>query len=92
MVLNNYSGPPVGEVFSNTYNDLADGFGGVNSDGPGSLRNFMGQSIPPLWIMEETDNALLQGGQITGFNVTVFPQASVRRRDHCDAGAEPGFL
>jgi subtilisin-like proprotein convertase family protein len=74
VVLNNYSGPPVGEVFINTYNDFADGSGGVSTDGPGSLRNFMGQTIPPLWILEQTDNANLQGGQITSFSVTVFPQ------------------
>jgi subtilisin-like proprotein convertase family protein len=74
VVLNDASGPPVGQLFTNTYNDLADGFGGVNTDGPGSLANFMGQTIPPVWMLQEVDNGALQGGQIIGFSVTVFPQ------------------
>jgi len=74
VVLNDYTGPPVGEIFTNYYNDLADGFGGVHTDGPGSLANFMGQTIPPLWMLEETDNSAFQGGEIIGFSVTVYPQ------------------
>ena len=75
VVLNNFSGPVGGDYyFTNTYNDLDDGFGGVHSDGPGSLQNFMGQTIPPLWMLEESDNAAFQGGIITSFSVTVYPQ------------------
>jgi subtilisin-like proprotein convertase family protein len=33
----------------------------------------MGQNIPPIWIMQEDDDSLLQGGQITSFSVTVYP-------------------
>jgi subtilisin-like proprotein convertase family protein len=61
-------------LFTNTYNDLDDGFPGVHTDGPGSLQNFMGQPIPSQWMLEEADNAAFQGGEITGFSVTVYPQ------------------
>jgi subtilisin-like proprotein convertase family protein len=74
VVLNNFSGPQVGELFTNTYNDLDDGFPGVHTDGPGSLQNFMGQTIPPVWLLEEADNAAFQGGEIVSFSVTVSPQ------------------
>jgi len=74
VVLNNFSGSGVGELFTNTYNDLDDGFPGTHTDGPGSLENFMGQNVPPIWMLEEADNAAFQGGVITGFSVTVYPQ------------------
>jgi subtilisin-like proprotein convertase family protein len=74
VVLNNFSGPNVFELFTNTYNDLDDGFGGAHSDGPGSLENYMSQTIPPLWLLEEMDDAAFQGGVITAFSVTVYPQ------------------
>jgi subtilisin-like proprotein convertase family protein len=78
VVLNNFSGPQAPLIlFTNTYNDLDDGFGGVNSDGPGSLQSFMGQTIPPMWMLEEMDNGAFQNGVITGFSVTVSPQPLV---------------
>jgi subtilisin-like proprotein convertase family protein len=72
VVINNYS--DLLTNVPNLYNDLNDGFPGVHTDGPGSLQNFMGQTIPPLWLLEESDNAAFQGGQVTGFSVTVSPQ------------------
>jgi subtilisin-like proprotein convertase family protein len=74
VVLNNYSGSLIGDLFSNTYNDLPDGFPGVHTDGPGSLVNYMGQTIPPIWMLQEADDAAFQGGVVTGFSVTVDPQ------------------
>jgi subtilisin-like proprotein convertase family protein len=75
VVLNNFSGPQAPLIiFTNTFNDLDDGFGGVNSDGPGSLQNFMSQTIPPLWMLQEMDSGAFQGGAILSFSVTVSPQ------------------
>jgi subtilisin-like proprotein convertase family protein len=74
VVLNNFSGGVVGELFTNFYNDLDDGVGGVHTDGPGSLANFMSQTIPPLWMLQEADDSPIQGGEIVSFSVTVYPQ------------------
>ena len=73
VVLNNFSANS-GNIFSNTYNDLPDGFPGIHTDGPGSLANFVGQTIPPLWMLQEADDSVFQGGIVTGFSVTVDPQ------------------
>jgi subtilisin-like proprotein convertase family protein len=79
VVLNNFTGPEVGQIMNVTYNDLDDNTvpGAVNSDGPGTLRSAISQTIPTFWLLQETDNALLQGGDITGFSVTVSPQPNV---------------
>ena len=73
VVLNNYSANS-SNLFYNTYNDLPDGFPGIHTDGPGSLANFVGQTIPPLWMLQEADDSVFQGGIVTGFSVTVDPQ------------------
>ena len=72
VVLNNYSGPPGG--FTNSYNDLHDNTGGVDSDGPGTLKSYISGSGMGMWMLTEQDNALLQAGQVDSFSVTGFPQ------------------
>ena len=71
-VLNSYSGPPGG--FTNIYNDLDDNTGGIGSDGPGSLKNYISTAGQGMWMLTEADNALLQAGQVNSFSVTGFPQ------------------
>jgi len=73
-VLNYYSGPKGG--FTNTYNDLGDNStpGSVNSDGPGSLKSYISTPGQGMWMLTESDNALLQSGQVNLFSVTGYPQ------------------
>jgi subtilisin-like proprotein convertase family protein len=74
VVLNNYSGAPGG--FTNIYNDLNDNSvpGAVTADGPGTLKNYIGSSGQGMWMLTETDNAVLQAGQVNSFSVTGYPQ------------------
>ena len=74
VVLNNYSGPPGG--FTNNYNDLNDNTitDSVNADGPGTLKNYISATGLVMWKLTESDNALLQSGQVTTFSVTGYPQ------------------
>jgi subtilisin-like proprotein convertase family protein len=74
VVLNNYSGAPGG--FTNSYNDLNDNTvpGSLTADGPGTLRNYIGTPGQGMWMLTETDNALLQAGQVESFSVTGYPQ------------------
>jgi subtilisin-like proprotein convertase family protein len=73
-VLNHYSGPPGG--FNTTYDDLQENpaAGDSLSDGPGSLKNYIGQGGVGLWMLTEADDALGQVGEVTAFSVTVTPQ------------------
>jgi subtilisin-like proprotein convertase family protein len=74
VVLNHYSGPPGG--LTATYDDLQEtpGAGDSISDGPGSLKNYIGQPGQGLWMLTEADDALAQAGQIVTFNITATPQ------------------
>ena len=74
MVLNHYSGPPTG--LSRTYDDLQESPANddATSDGPGSLKNYVGLPGEGLWMLTEADDALAQAGQVTTFTVTVMPQ------------------
>ncbi|HEY3856849.1 MAG TPA: S8 family serine peptidase [Verrucomicrobiae bacterium] len=73
-VLNHNSGAPGG--FSVTYDDLQEqaSSGDALSDGPGSLKNFIGQAGQGLWMLTEADNALGQTGEVETFSVTGTPQ------------------
>ncbi len=73
-VINHNSGPPGG--FTNVYDDLQENPSGpdILTDGPGSLKNFVGQAGQGLWMMTEADNALGQNGEVETFSVTGTPQ------------------
>jgi subtilisin-like proprotein convertase family protein len=77
-VLNHFTGAPGG--FTNTYDDLPDGTvvsGGypvIASDGPGTLRNFIGQGAAGQWRLNEVDNVFTQTGMVTVLSLTVWPQ------------------
>jgi subtilisin-like proprotein convertase family protein len=77
-VLNHFTGAPGG--FTNTYDDLPDGtvVGGgypvIASDGPGTLRAFIGQEAAGQWRLNEKDNVFTQTGMVTVLTLTVWPQ------------------
>ena len=76
-VLNHLTGSPGG--FINTYDDLPDGtlnspYPIVGSDGPGNLRNFVGQPAAGQWRLNERDNVYTQTGMVTMLTLTVWPQ------------------
>ena len=76
-VLNHFTGGPGG--FTNTYDDLPDGtvssvYPLVASDGPGTLRNFVGQPAAGQWRLNERDNVFTQTGMVTVLSLTVWPQ------------------
>jgi subtilisin-like proprotein convertase family protein len=72
-VINHYTGPPGG--FSKTYDDLQENLQSTNSitDGPGTLKNYIGMPGQGMWQLTEADNAIAQGGQVGTFNVTGYP-------------------
>ncbi len=72
--LNHHSGAPGG--FTTNYDDLQEqpSSGSTLSDGPGSLKNFIGQSGQGLWMLTEADSALGQVGQVVTFSITATPQ------------------
>ena len=92
-VLNNHSFPPVTPMpitFTNIYEDNGqkDIAGSRHTDGPGSLRNFVGDYGFGPWILTEVDNAPNHTGRVEtlwiklekqhltdGVNVTVEPQS-----------------
>jgi subtilisin-like proprotein convertase family protein len=92
-VLNNHSFPPVNPVpisFTNIYEDNGqkDIAGSRRTDGPGSLRNFVGDYGFGPWILTEVDNAPNHTGRVDtlwiklekqhltdGVNVTVEPNS-----------------
>jgi hypothetical protein len=73
VFLNNQSGEYPG--FTNYYDDLPENPGtlATPSDGPGSLRNFVGQPISGEWQLSEVDNALGATGDVTVYTVTLSP-------------------
>jgi subtilisin-like proprotein convertase family protein len=73
-VLNNFSGLPGG--FTNIYNDLNDGTipGAINSDGPGTLKDYITTTGAGMWTLTESDNAILQAGQVLSVTLTAYPQ------------------
>lgn len=73
-VLHHHSGAPGG--FTNTYDDLQEQptSGSTLTDGPGSLKNFVGQSGQGLWMLTEADSALGQVGEVETFMITATPQ------------------
>ena len=46
----------------------------VGSDGPGTLRNFMGQPAAGQWRLNEKDTVFTQTGMVTMLTLTVWPQ------------------
>jgi hypothetical protein len=76
-VLNHFTAAPGG--FTNTYDDLPDGtlnspYPIIASDGPGTMRNFIGLPGAGQWRLNERDNVYNQTGMVTMLTVTVWPQ------------------
>jgi subtilisin-like proprotein convertase family protein len=86
-VPNHFTGAPGG--FTNAYDDLQDGTTPplitqpdgttyappiIDSDGPGTLLNFVGQPGAGQWILNERDNILFQTGMVTTLTLLVWPQ------------------
>ena len=84
---NHLTGAPGG--FTNAYDDLQDGTTPplipqadgttyaapiIDSDGPGTLLNFVGQPGAGQWILNERDNILNQTGWVTTLTLLVWPQ------------------
>jgi subtilisin-like proprotein convertase family protein len=65
--------------FTNYYDDLSENPAvlSVPSDGPGSLRDFVGQPVEGEWQLSEVDNALGASGTVTAYSVTVSPQPPI---------------
>jgi subtilisin-like proprotein convertase family protein len=76
-VLNNFSGYQYG--ITNTYDDLdeAPSSGDIPSDGPGSLTQYVGQSMNGLWLLSEANNDQFVTGFVNNYTVTVDPQPPV---------------
>src|SRR5579862_456203 len=74
VFLNNHSGEFPG--FTNFYDDLSENPAALvtSSDGPGSLRDFIGQPSGGLWELSVVDNALGATGEVTAYNITVSQQ------------------
>jgi subtilisin-like proprotein convertase family protein len=77
--LNHFTGSPGG--FTNWYDDLPDGSiqqlfgtGTLPSEGPGSLRSFIGQPSSGSFILTEADAATSQTGMVTVLTVAAWPQ------------------
>jgi subtilisin-like proprotein convertase family protein len=76
-VLNNHARPEDtdAQVLDAVYDDSGSGelpFS-LPSDGPGSLRNFLGQRNTGAWMLTMVDNALSQTGLVYNFTVRVRP-------------------
>ncbi len=73
-VPNHFTGAPGG--FTNTYDDLPDGSlaNTIASDGPPTLRNFIGLPGNGQWILNEADNLYTQTGMVTVLTLTIWPQ------------------
>lgn len=76
-VLNNHAinDSTTGVVYTATYDDSGSGQIPLSrsSDGPGSLRDFLGLRNSGLWILTMVDNALSHTGFITNFEILVAP-------------------
>jgi subtilisin-like proprotein convertase family protein len=78
--LNNYTAYET-PGFTNWYDDLPDGsitptppIYLIPTDPPGNLKSFVGQPMNQTFILNETDNALLQTGMVTTLQVRAWPQ------------------
>jgi subtilisin-like proprotein convertase family protein len=79
-VLNNHDslGNPPGP-YSFIYDDSGQGVAGSQpSDGPGSLKSFVGTEGSGPWILAEVDDALTQTGTVTAFSLTIQPQQNLQ--------------
>jgi subtilisin-like proprotein convertase family protein len=82
VVLNNHDG--FGNTFLTTvprvYDDSPDKpLGTTNTDGPGSLVNFRGQSAIGPWILGEMDNSYTQTGQVSQFTLVIQPHRNLKQ-------------
>jgi len=79
-VLNNHTLPPGFFPPPLTYlsiyedNDEGNVFGSRNTDGPGSLRNFVGEQGVGLWLFQEVNDALTQTGRLETLFIRLEPQ------------------
>jgi subtilisin-like proprotein convertase family protein len=65
--------------FTTLYDDMPENPAAIvsSSDGPGSLRDFVGQPAAGEWQLSVVDNALGVSGTVTAFSVTVSPQPPI---------------
>ncbi len=79
VVLNNHRGaPPAGLTsgpYTYVYDDTQSGAltGYTATDGPGSLRNFMGEDTVGVWLLTEVDNSLNQTGRVDNLTLKLQP-------------------
>ena len=77
-VLNNHRDPmsPPPETFTYIYEDHEEGDppNAQRTDGPGSLRNFVGEEGAGLWLMLMVDDALTQTGRVDALTIRLEPQ------------------
>ena len=73
VVLNNHDslGPVINGTF--IYDDNGDLPGLLQSDGPGSLRDFVGQEGAGVWLLTMVDNTLQNTGQVNNVNIQLLP-------------------
>ncbi|MCL4786145.1 MAG: S8 family serine peptidase [Verrucomicrobia bacterium] len=74
-VLNNHRGDPPGQ-YGYWYDDLGEGdiFGAISTDGPGSLRDFVGEQGLGVWLLAMTDNSLTATGEVRQLLLRLEPQ------------------
>ena len=73
VFLNNHTGEAPG--YSYAYDDMPESpnSGTTPTDGPGTLRNYIGQQGGGIWMLTEVDNASGADGSVTAYSVTVSP-------------------
>jgi len=80
VVLNNHRGtppaPPSPGPYTYVYDDSQEGsiLGVTSTDGPGSLRDFVGEDGIGVWLLTMVDNSLDQTGQVDVLTLKLEPQ------------------
>ncbi len=85
VVLNRNSLPPVDPVYTYIYEDNGEGDipGSQPTDGPGSLRDFIGERGGGVWLLTMTDSVLTLTGVVANLSIRLDPQnvANAAQRD-----------
>jgi subtilisin-like proprotein convertase family protein len=86
VVLNSNSVPPVDPVpyeYTYVYEDNGEGdiAGSQQTDGPGSLRSFIGGQGMGVWLLTMADNVVTHTGQVESLSIRIDPQNVVNGTD-----------
>jgi subtilisin-like proprotein convertase family protein/N-acetylneuraminic acid mutarotase len=81
VILMNHDSPNSPGTYTFTYDDSGQGdiIGSQPSDGPGSLRGFIGRQGSGVWILHEADSAQGFDGSVQNFNLTIEPHKDLKR-------------